>query len=121
MEKKEITHVLEKKFAEELMNILSHEGCLDDAGDDEVLESIHVDFEDGVTVEIDICNGSRDDNSSPYVNVNWHQDDEYLYAPVDEPEELIGTYEIETEVDDGNEINYIVNLAIGEDGQTFSV
>ncbi|HDR7706769.1 TPA: hypothetical protein QCX91_004439 [Bacillus thuringiensis] len=70
MEKKERTHTLEQKFEEKLLKILRHKGCLADANDDEVLRRIEVDFEGGVILEIDVCNGVRDDNSSPYMNVN---------------------------------------------------
>lgn len=70
MEKKERTHTLEQKFEEKLFKILRHKGCLADANDDEVLRRIEVDFKDGVILEIDVCNGVRDDNSSPYMNVN---------------------------------------------------
>ncbi|MED2737643.1 hypothetical protein [Bacillus toyonensis] len=116
MEKKEITHTLEQKFAEKLLKILRNEGCLENANDDEILETIKVDFKDGVAVEIDVCNGVRDDNSSPYLNVNWFKDNMCLYAPDTDPEgELFGTYDFE---DDDEEINYILNLVIGEKTQT---
>lgn len=117
MEKKERTHTIEQKFAEHLLNILRHKGCLDNAGDDVTLERIEVDFGDGTTVEIDICNGNCEDGTSPYMNVLWFQNNVNLHAPDTDPEgELFGTYIYE---DDDNEINYILHLVIGEKGQTF--
>lgn len=121
MEKKVKNLTLEEKFAEHLLNILRHEGCLDHMDDDALLERIEVDFEDGVIVEIDINNGNRDDNSSPYLNVNWYKDNKCLYAFDTDPEgELFGTYDFVFEDDENdNEINYILNLGISKKDQTF--
>lgn len=119
MKKKEVTFALEEKFAQELQNLLNHEGCLDDAGDDEVLEKIEVSFDDGVTVEIDICNGGRDDDSSPYINVNWYDNGEDLFAFGSEPDGLLGEYSMVKEDEEENEVEYSVTLIIGENGKTF--
>lgn len=121
MEKKERTYTLKKEFAEHLLNILRHKGYLDDAGDDELLGKIEVDFEDGMIVEITVFNGSRDDNTSPYVNVNWFKDNRYLYAMDTDPEgELIGTYDFVFDEED-EDINYLLHLVISEEGQTFRI
>lgn len=119
MEKKERTYTVDRKIADKLLKFLRHEGCLNDASDNEILETIKVDFEDGVVVEIDVCNGVREDDSSPYLNVNWFRDNKCLYAPDTDPEgELFGTYDFE---DDDEEINYILNLVIGEKAQTLRI
>lgn len=117
MEKKERTHTLDRKYAEKLLGILRNQGPLNNASDNEVLERIEVDFKDGMIIEIDVCNGDSDDNSSPYINVNWYKDNKCLYAFDTDPEgELFGTYDFvyEDDDDDDNEINYLLHLLINE-------
>ncbi len=104
-----------------MLKILRHKGGLADAGDDEVLGRIEVDFEDGVILEIDVCNSVRDDTSSPYMNVNWYKDKRCLYAFDTDPEGELGTYDFVLEDEGDDEINYILNLVISEKGQTVRI
>lgn len=119
MEKKEITHTLDQKYADKLLKILRHKGPLNNLNDNETLERIEVDFKDGMIIEIDISNGCHEDNSSPYINVNWFKDNRCLYAFDTDPEgELFGTYDfVYEDDDDDSETNYLLHLLINEKGQ----
>lgn len=120
MKEKRKVYTLERKFASALSNILAHKGVLIDAGDDELIERIIIDFEDSnnMSLEIDINNGGRDDNSSPYININWYRNGTPFFNFSLQPVGLIGQYILE---DGENKIRYIAELAIGKTGQTFRI
>lgn len=83
---------------------------------DQVIHQATAQFDDGIEITIDIANGGHDDNSAPYVNSNWRDNGEDLYALGSEPDNLFGEYTMVYDKLNDNgietETQYIVQFGI---------
>lgn len=119
MTTKRIKYELPKSQAVTMTADLLLDKPLDDYKSDQVIHQVIVGFDDGMSASIEINNGGHDDNSGPYLNVNWSKDSEDLYDIGSEPDTLLGEYTLEYEEERENgqeiEITYVIELTVADE------
>lgn len=118
MKTKTITETITQKEADIFLETLRLGKPHENHRSDQPIHQITAQFDDGVDITIDINNGGHDDNSAPYLNVNWSDDGDDLYALGAEPDELLGEYSMTYDKEDENgieqETEYIVQLVVAK-------